>query len=78
MQSASAFVYKVVAYVAVILLPDEFQKDVYKIFDYSKKIGLNGNCFSSVTFAYKACCNDSFDNDLIFLGGSNFVVSEIL
>ena len=52
--------------------------DVYKIFDYSKKIGLKGNCFSSVISAYKACCNDSFENDLIFLGGSNFVVSEIL
>jgi dihydrofolate synthase/folylpolyglutamate synthase len=39
---------------------------------------LVGNTYASVTKAYKAALEKSSDKDLIFIGGSNFVVSEII
>ena len=49
-----------------------------EIFKYSKKIGLKAEKFPSVKSAYSSCLNESSKDDLIFVGGSNFVVSEIL
>ena len=49
-----------------------------EIFEYSKKIGLKAGKFPSVKSAYLSCLNESSKDDLIFVGGSNFVVSEIL
>ena len=51
---------------------------VEQIYDYSKKIKLKGNSFSSVKSAYKASLNDSNQNDFIYVGGSNFVVADLL
>ena len=51
---------------------------VEQIYDYSKKIKLKANSFSSVKSAYKASLNDSNQNDFIYVGGSNFVVADLL
>ncbi len=40
--------------------------------------GLNGNCYHSVIEAYKTAKADSSETDLIYIGGSNFVVAEVL
>ena len=39
--------------------------------------GLMGNCYASVIEAYKAAQNESIDTDVVFVGGSTFVVAEI-
>jgi dihydrofolate synthase/folylpolyglutamate synthase len=44
----------------------------------AKSYQLNGNIYTSVSKAYKAALEKSTDKDLIFIGGSNFVVSEII
>ena len=49
-----------------------------EIFEYSKKIGLIAKKFPSVKSAYTSCLNESSKDDLIFIGGSNFVVAEII
>lgn len=51
---------------------------VEQIYDYSKKIKLKANSFSSVKSAYKASLNDSNQNDFIYVGGSNFVVADLI
>ncbi len=40
--------------------------------------GLSGRAYSSVTEGFAAAKKDSAQNDFIFLGGSNYVVAEIL
>ncbi len=52
--------------------------DVRKIFNYSMKIGLKGKKFDCVSSAYRTCLNDSKNMDLVFVCGSNFVISEII
>ena len=42
------------------------------------KYGLIGNVYSSVIEAYKGALNSAKKDDLIFIGGSTFVVSEVL
>ena len=49
-----------------------------EVLEYSKKIGLKAKKFSSVKLAYSCCLNESSKDDLIFIGGSNFVVAEII
>lgn len=44
----------------------------------AKSYQLNGNIYTSVSKAYKAALEKSSDKDFIFIGGSNFVVSEII
>jgi len=39
---------------------------------------LKGNCYDTVSKAYDAACQAAADDDLIFIGGSNFTVAEIL
>ena len=51
---------------------------VDEVLDYSKKIGLKAKKFSSVKSAYSCCLHESTKDDLIFIGGSNFVVAEII
>lgn len=52
--------------------------DVNKVFNYSKEIGLNGKKFLRVNLAYESCLNESGNEDLVFVCGSNFVISEII
>ncbi len=40
--------------------------------------GLRGNSYSSVADAYKQALKDSNDDDFIFVGGSTFIVSDLL
>lgn len=51
---------------------------VDEILEYSNKIGLQAKKFSSVEEAYSSCLNESSEGDFIFIGGSNFVVAEII
>ncbi len=39
---------------------------------------LKGECYSSVELAYKAALQEASGNDLVFVGGSTFVVAEII
>ena len=41
-------------------------------------IGLKGDCYPSVKSAYQKAQNAANPNDLIFVGGSNFIVAEII
>ena len=45
---------------------------------HAKKIGLNGRVFQSVKNAVKTAKIDAKNNDLIFIGGSTFVVAEVI
>ena len=40
--------------------------------------GLHGNCYPTVETAMQAARNDSSDNDFIFIGGSCFIVADLL
>jgi dihydrofolate synthase/folylpolyglutamate synthase len=40
--------------------------------------GLNGRNYPSVTDAFKAAQNNAGENDLVFVGGSTFVVAEVV
>ena len=46
--------------------------------DKASGFGLNGDAFHTVADAVSAAKNASTDNDLIFIGGSNFVVADAL
>jgi dihydrofolate synthase / folylpolyglutamate synthase len=45
---------------------------------YGFKAGLNGKSYNSVTQAYHSAINNAGINDLVFVGGSTFVVSEVI
>jgi dihydrofolate synthase / folylpolyglutamate synthase len=42
------------------------------------EFGLNGNIHDSVTIAYQTALEEATENDFIYIGGSTFVVAEIL
>lgn len=44
----------------------------------AQKYGLCGRCFATVNEALTCAKNDADTNDFIFVGGSNFVVAEVL
>ena len=44
----------------------------------SSKFNLSGEAFSSVEEALKQAKSEAKDNDLIYVGGSTFVVAEII
>ena len=46
--------------------------------DYGSACGLKYSLHNSVSDAYNSALSNSVDDDLIFIGGSNFTVSEIL
>ena len=45
---------------------------------HASKLGLNGSVFQSVKNAVKTAKIDAKNNDLIFIGGSTFVVAEVI
>ena len=51
---------------------------VKEIFSYCENNGLKSKLFMSVKSAYENCKNESNENDLIFICGSNFVISELI
>ncbi len=46
--------------------------------DEANKFGLSGEAYPTVKGAYKTALEDSNENDLIFVGGSTFVVAEVI
>jgi len=46
--------------------------------EHAFKAGLNGETHASVRAAYNSALNNAAPNDLIFIGGSTFVVAEIV
>ena len=44
----------------------------------ANNIGLKGNYFNSVNEAFKSAKSKAVKEDLIFIGGSTFVVAEIV
>jgi dihydrofolate synthase/folylpolyglutamate synthase len=52
--------------------------NVEEIFNYLNKSHSKTKKFSSVKKAYLACLNESNKDDCIFIGGSNFIVSELI
>ncbi len=51
--------------------------DEFILTEKAKQAGLSGSSFSSVSKAYEAARQDAAENDLVFIGGSTFVVAEI-
>ena len=51
---------------------------VKEIFSYCENNGLKSKLFMSVKSAYENCKNESNENDLVFICGSNFVISELI
>ncbi len=45
---------------------------------YATEKGMTGSSYQSVTDAYKAAVNNANNNDLVFIGGSSFVVAEVV
>ncbi|PWD99874.1 bifunctional folylpolyglutamate synthase/dihydrofolate synthase [Marinilabilia rubra] len=52
--------------------------DEKKLLDQALKVGLSGESYPNVQLAVKAAKKNASDNDLIFIGGSTFVVAEAL
>jgi dihydrofolate synthase/folylpolyglutamate synthase len=42
------------------------------------RFGLKGNSFENVAHAVQSACNNADKRDLIFIGGSTFVVADVL
>jgi len=52
-------------------------KNVEELKDIATKFGLNGEAFSSVMNAYQKALESAKLNDMVFAGGSTFVVAEL-
>jgi dihydrofolate synthase/folylpolyglutamate synthase len=46
--------------------------------EHGKRVGLKGVTFANVQLALQAAKKNAGDNDLIFIGGSTFIVAEVL
>ena len=56
-------------------IPRGLEVDI--LYEEAKKMQLSGEKYNSVSEAYRAACAAADDEDLIFIGGSNFVVAEV-
>ena len=52
--------------------------DASKLKNQAAKFGLNGRSYSSVKNAYRAAKRAALDEDLIYIGGSIFVIAELI
>lgn len=52
--------------------------DANELKQYAFKAGLRGESYSSVTKAFNSAINNAGANDLVFVGGSTFVVAEVI
>lgn len=52
--------------------------DVNILAEKARSSGLKGKCYNSVNEAYTTACANAKDEDLVFVGGSNFTVAEII
>ncbi len=46
--------------------------------ELAAQVGLQGSCYSTVEEAVKMAQNESYPDDLIFVGGSTFIVADLL
>jgi len=53
-------------------------KPVDDLFAEASAAGLEGSTFETVSGAYQAALQQAKENDLIFVGGSTFVVADLL
>ena len=51
---------------------------VEKLSELALKLGLHGETYHSVKEAYKAAKENARNNDFIFVGGSSYVVADLL
>lgn len=49
-----------------------------KVRQTGKKHGLKGSCYNSVNEAYEAALKDAANDDFVFVGGSSYVVADLL
>ena len=56
--------------------PVEFNEE--KLRNEAAKYGLKGDCFEDVRSALQNARNKAAESDLIFIGGSTFVVAEVV
>jgi dihydrofolate synthase/folylpolyglutamate synthase len=49
-----------------------------KLYEKARKHGLSGRAFPDVPAAFMAALQDSSEDDVIYVGGSNFVVGDLL
>ena len=49
-----------------------------KVREIGEKHGLKGSCHNSVHEAYKAALSDAANDDFVFVGGSSYVVADLL
>lgn len=52
--------------------------DVEELSEQAKQVGLMGKCYPSVMEAYNAAKHHAKQEDLIYIGGSTFVVAEVI
>ncbi len=52
--------------------------DAHELEKKATEFGLNGRVYESVAEAYRAARNEAAASDLVFVGGSTFVVAEVL
>ena len=52
--------------------------DANFLMEKAQNFGLNGKAYISISDAYKAALNHANKNDLLYIGGSTFIVAEIL
>lgn len=51
---------------------------VKKIAEEAKEYGLDGNCYKTVKDAYMTALKDAGEEDFIFVGGSSYIVADLL
>ncbi len=52
--------------------------DAESLMNLGKEAGLNGACYPTVTAAYHQALSNAQENDTVFVGGSTYVVAELL
>lgn len=52
--------------------------DAESLMNLGKEAGLNGTCYPTVTAAYHQALSNAQENDTVFVGGSTYVVAELL
>ena len=57
-------------------IPRALDEKVLK--EIAERVGLYGDCYRSVKEAMEAAIDAAGDNDLVFIGGSTFVVAEVV
>jgi dihydrofolate synthase/folylpolyglutamate synthase len=52
--------------------------DANELKEKARKFGLDGKVYDSVKSAYAAALGNASENDLVFVGGSTFIVAEVI